>query len=326
LRADHRADVYAVGIILYEMFTNAVPFTGETFLGVLNRHQHDPVPPMASLNPAVAISAEFQGVILHALQKRPDDRFQSMSELATAIAGTPEGDSVRARSKLASTSDLIRDMRSLLPPVPNYSQTPQPSALPAVVPSLPGEPARAQTQLGGTTAPRGESKARWGLLGALAVAATATGVGVVVFYEGRSGGVTSAPPPSALVEAPPPPPRAPEPGPSVTPAKPNPEVAPATVAPVTRIRLTVETAPPGALVKKGNFQVCDATPCEVLADPQESVELVAIKGNRSGRVQVLAQRDQRVNIPLVAPAAPSRPKEQLCEVEAGGIKILRPCK
>src|SRR5262245_35194197 len=65
--ADLRADVYAVGIILYEMFTGAVPFTGETFLAVLTRHLHDPPPPMNAVCPDLAISPHLQEVIMRAL-------------------------------------------------------------------------------------------------------------------------------------------------------------------------------------------------------------------------------------------------------------------
>ncbi len=61
--ADLRSDVYAVAIILYEMFTGAVPFTGETFLEVLNKHLNGTMPPMPAVFPELQISPELQAVI-----------------------------------------------------------------------------------------------------------------------------------------------------------------------------------------------------------------------------------------------------------------------
>jgi hypothetical protein len=80
---------------------------------------------------------------------------------------------------------------------------------------------------------------------------------------------------------------------------------------------------------KNGFQVCDATPCEVLATPAETLEFQALKGALKGTAKVLAQRDQKVTIklqgaPLSAPAKASSPR--LCEVEVDGLKILRACK
>jgi hypothetical protein len=75
---------------------------------------------------------------------------------------------------------------------------------------------------------------------------------------------------------------------------------------------------------KNGFQVCDATPCEVTASVNETLELAGEKGKLMGKAKVLAQKDQRVTIKLTAPVA-APPRARMCEVEIDGLKILRPC-
>ncbi len=76
-------------------------------------------------------------------------------------------------------------------------------------------------------------------------------------------------------------------------------------------------------------QVCDQTPCSIVARPAETLELVARKGTATGRIKVLAQREQRVTIRLTAPANGPKPRsgERLCErySEELGIKIAVKC-
>ena len=88
------------------------------------------------------------------------------------------------------------------------------------------------------------------------------------------------------------------------------------------MKLEVTTDPPGATLTKNGFQVCDATPCDVIADLNETLELEAAKGALKGKTRVLAQRDQKVAMKLVGPG---KPPKRLCEVEVDGLKILRPC-
>jgi serine/threonine protein kinase len=87
---DARTDVYSLGILLYELVTGSVPFVAETFLGVLTRQVNDePVPPSSvSRRP---IPPDLETIILKCLRKDPADRFQSVRELAEAIASIPVG-------------------------------------------------------------------------------------------------------------------------------------------------------------------------------------------------------------------------------------------
>ena len=82
-KVDHRADVYSLGCILFQMLTGRVPFPGEGFGEVLVRHVREPPPLPSRLNPAVPPALEK--IVLHALAKKPDFRFASMDEFRAAL-------------------------------------------------------------------------------------------------------------------------------------------------------------------------------------------------------------------------------------------------
>ena len=78
---DHRADIYSLGITLYQMFSGHVPFEGS--IGDLFRmHVQEPVPPMPA---HLGISNELESVVRRALAKDREDRFQNIGEMADAI-------------------------------------------------------------------------------------------------------------------------------------------------------------------------------------------------------------------------------------------------
>ena len=80
---DRRSDIYSAGIVLYEMLTGDVPFDGETDYSIKNQQVSSPVPNPCQQNPA--ISQQLGQMILTAMAKEPDKRFQDCAGFLAAI-------------------------------------------------------------------------------------------------------------------------------------------------------------------------------------------------------------------------------------------------
>ncbi|HVZ87944.1 MAG TPA: serine/threonine-protein kinase [Polyangia bacterium] len=79
--SDPRTDIYAVGVIFYEMLTGTIPFAGETAVDVMLKVVSEPVTPPRERAPGIEITPEAEALIMKALAKDPLKRHQSMEEL-----------------------------------------------------------------------------------------------------------------------------------------------------------------------------------------------------------------------------------------------------
>ena len=82
LRVDHRSDVFALGVTLYEMLTGRPPFQGQSNLDTMHAVLSQPVPPLpAATGSSAETTAELQRIVGKATAKDPDQRFQRMKDL-----------------------------------------------------------------------------------------------------------------------------------------------------------------------------------------------------------------------------------------------------
>jgi serine/threonine-protein kinase len=117
---DERVDVYAIGVVLYELLAGRTPFEG-SFTEIIGKHLYAPPPPLASFD--AGVPEEVEQVALRALSKDPAKRQPSAAELArelaraawSASAGAAEGTRLMPRAAATAPQDFERTREDAIP-------------------------------------------------------------------------------------------------------------------------------------------------------------------------------------------------------------------
>jgi serine/threonine-protein kinase len=264
---DHRADLYSMGVILYEMLTGKLPFSGSNFTEIIiNILTVEPIPP-AEAHPG--FPAEATALVLRALAKDPAARFADAEAMIAEMAMlTAYGGRQERLTRIAADARKITFAGGSL-----GDKASSPSG-PDVAKNLLSQVARARTPAGwtGTDArPKGRNRA---LIAVVVVAALITlggAVAAVVIWGGAGGASGKAQPVAAI--------------PAAAPAAP------------TSVSITVKGAPDNALVFFDDVLVT-VNPFRVKAAPTSSTMRVQAPGYEPFIATVTPNADQEIVVSM----------------------------
>ena len=324
-RVDARTDVYALGIIMYEMITGKVPFDRPNSVNILMAHVNEEAPAMRQVNPAIQLSPAIEEVIVRAMAKDLEQRFRSMDEVLAALKRAGGG-AVTATISGAGTGDYRSLSASGSGPhvtSPLGTGGPSPAYLSAATPS---DPASARSPLAvtsdtpGANAPASLSAGRNGSKGMLiaAVVGALAIAGVIGFVALRPtlGTASTAAQPATTTATPA----------AATVAAADP-AAPTAAPAVAFVKVRINSDPDGASVKEDGVELCGTTPCEILykgsdADPAREHKLTLAHGGYHAETRTVRVGDSPVTfklapMPVVPAIARPQPKPETVAVPTG---------
>jgi len=122
-RVDTRADIYAAGVILFQLLAGRLPYVADTPEGVMQAHVLEPVPSLAEVQPELSIARLVQPVIDRAMAKKPAGRYPQALWMLSALEAIDGGSGAGAAS--ASLAPTLKE----LPPVRRARPAPEPPTL-----------------------------------------------------------------------------------------------------------------------------------------------------------------------------------------------------
>jgi tRNA A-37 threonylcarbamoyl transferase component Bud32 len=287
---DQRADVYSLGVILFEMLTGKVPFGGDGYGEIIVKHITAPVPSPRAINPR--LSAAHEAILLRALAKNRDERFRGMEDFRVALlnperyAAAPSiiptpGPLAGYGIEKAITPGLVQTkLTGEAAPVAEMDArvVPTPSTFRDSVGALDGE----------EEVPRARTGLWLGLLAALVAG------GAAAFWVARAGSNTAPP--------------------VVEPAVATPTPVPRPVAPVPAAKVTIkfQSEPGGATVaRQDTGEQLGVTPFEIEVPHGDDPLAVVFKKAtfRDASRSIIPSESTALDVTLEALPPPARPTE-----------------
>lgn len=255
-QADARTDIYALGLLLYELVTGQLPFQGATAFDVLVIKNREPAPPPSARRPGLELPPAFEALVMRCLEREPARRFQAVDDLMEALRalGHP-GHTTGSHGRPPHTPPP----HATMPPPPPHATMPPHRAQQQQRPPAPPPPVHAVAP----PPPAPPKRSRLPLVGAIVGAMVVGGLGTALLLR------------RPAAPAPTPEPQAPAPTAAATTPAPSPAVeapaAPAAVEPAPlspTVRFHVESDPSGAKVRDGR-KLLGTTPLVIEVDRGE---------------------------------------------------------
>ncbi len=113
---DERSDLYALGVVIYELMTGVHPFSAEDPVDLFLQHRLTIPPSMRERAPAVVVPAPLEAIVMRLMAKRPEARFASAAAVLAALRAMPAAGEPRTRPAMATP--LVAVLPSAEPPPP----------------------------------------------------------------------------------------------------------------------------------------------------------------------------------------------------------------